>query len=130
MRPGTIIFCAKGWHVTNNLKHYRRFVLLDNTTNQVVTSFINNGDHSIDGAIDQYGDNRPDIAAKYGQYRNAAKSGFNFQAYWINPQFGHDYTLVSQYADDENGTNASEVRFHLGVITQANLGTRQDFEQF
>ena len=130
MHPGTIIFCAKGWHVTNNLKHYRRFVLLDNTTNQVVTSFMNNGDHPIDGAIDQYGDNRPDIAAKYGQYRNAAKSGFNIQAYWTNPQFGHDYTLVSQYADDENGTNASEVRFHLGVITQANLGTEQDFEQF
>ena len=104
--------------------------MLDNTTNQVVTSFMNNGDHPIDGAIDQYGDNRPDIAAKYGQYRNAAKSGFNIQAYWTNPQFGHDYTLVSQYADDENGTNASEVRFHLGVITQANLGTEQDFEQF
>lgn len=115
--PNFLSFIAEGWHATNDTKKYRRFIMLDNTTNQVLSAkqFICD-DMPMEDWM-KMNHKQPDVAKRFGQqYKNAADSGFFIEGYMTDCQIGHKYTLISQYADDENGTNANEARFYLDVL--------------
>lgn len=120
--PNFLSFIGQGWHATNDTKKYRRFLMIDDTTNQVLSpkQFIC-GDMTMEDWM-KMNHKRLDVAKRFGkQYKNAADSGFLIEGYITNCQVGHRYTLISQYADDENGANANEWLFHLGVLNPDKL---------
>ena len=61
---------------------------------------------------------RPDVAAIYGnQYPDAINAGFNASMI-LGEGFpwGHDFSIIVCYANDDNESNPSDLTFHLGQI--------------
>ncbi|WP_191363360.1 KxYKxGKxW signal peptide domain-containing protein [Limosilactobacillus oris] len=125
--PNRIFFFASGWHASNATtgRPYHDIMLIDNTTGQQV-----GGATYGNPMLPARDTSRPDIARLYGnQYQNAGESGFKIGLQTPRFTFGHRYTLVSRYANDENGSNAVQQSYYLGQINQdmVNYGDGHDF---
>ena len=105
----------QGWRVSQfaNSKPYHDLILWDNTTNSEWRSItISNPMMNFAGI------QRPDVAAIYGnQYPDAINAGFNASMI-LGEGFpwGHDFSIIVCYANDDNESNPSDLTFHLGQI--------------
>lgn len=106
---------VQGWRVSQfaNSKSYHDLIVWDNSTNRE-WSHVTISNPMMDFNTIQ----RPDIAAIYGnQYPAALNSGFNTSIILGDGfPWGHDFSLIVRYATDENGSNPSDLTFHLGRI--------------